>query len=254
MTNILPDLAALSVDIDLVDTDPNNVNVHPEEQIESLQQTLRVYGQHKPLVVQERGGRFLCRVGNGTLEAARREGWTHIAVVRADNDDDVKATARAIRDNTASWGSEFDDRTLRQQLAQIHENDADLAHTLGWEFDDISELLADTSVLSQAIAEADKANAQLMLDSRLDGGEDDVEVDKSTRKYTPEELDEICEVDEDISVSADEVCDWLDNHPPLAADVLVIISDIFFPAKFYAVKDPATGKTLRHAYVVSDDE
>jgi ParB-like chromosome segregation protein Spo0J len=138
---VLPDLQSLCVPIDAIDPDPENVNKHTPEQIRDLRESLRVFKQHHPLVVQPKGGRLVCRIGNGRLEAARLEGWDYIAVVRADSDDDVRAMARAIRDNTSTWGSVFDEVELQSQLRKIDDKDPHLAAGLGWDADSLERML-----------------------------------------------------------------------------------------------------------------
>ena len=139
---VLPDMHSLCFPISSIELDPDNANTHPDWQIEELRLDLREYRQHKPLVCQPKGERLICRIGNGTLRAARLEGWEYIAIVRADSDDDIRAMARAIRDNTASWGSRFDEEELRSQLRRIDAHDSRMAGRLGWDADTLESMLS----------------------------------------------------------------------------------------------------------------
>lgn len=254
MSKILPDLAPLCVPIQLIDHDPDNVNVHSPEQIVRLRDTLRTYGQHKPLVVQEKNGRYLCRIGNGTLEAAKREGWTEIAVVRA-NEDDVKATARAIRDNTAPWGSEFDTDTLQEQLKFIETNDKSLMAGLGWSPDELSELIGhSTDYLSLALSQADSSNDALIFNSKLDEEDDELPELEPEEDYTAIDESIVISVDDsEIVMSASDVAEWLSSHPYISEDVINVLSDLYHPAKFFKVYDPATKAFQRVTFVVTHE-
>lgn len=57
--------------------DPRNSKLHPKRSIEAIRASLRAFGQRKNIVVTKDGE---VKAGNGTLEAARLEGWTHIVV------------------------------------------------------------------------------------------------------------------------------------------------------------------------------
>jgi hypothetical protein len=86
-------LAAACADLVL---DPANARKHPEDNLEAIKGSLAVYGQRKPIVVNRRTGAV--EAGNGTLEAARAMGWTHVAAVYVD-DDPMTAAGFSIADN-----------------------------------------------------------------------------------------------------------------------------------------------------------
>jgi hypothetical protein len=240
------DLAPLAVDINLVDPDPNNVNVHPDWQIEELRKTLREYGQHKPLVVNEKNGRLICRIGNGTLEAARREGWSRVAVVRV-SEAEQKLKARAIRDNTAPWGSQFDDAELRRQLGEIKKFDVDLAQGLGWNESELAFLLSksDNSYLSKALSSAQQQNDETLEEAKTDEDFDEIlddeEEEASEEKYNlpkPQPLPNIIDHSPTrIVVSALQAAEFLSMMPGVSAELLKVFCDLYNPAVFEAVYD-----------------
>lgn len=238
----LHDLLALTVDINQVDPDPENVNVHPEWQIEELRDTLRTYGQHRALVVNERNGRLICRIGNGVLEAARREGWTRIAVVRA-NESEVKLKARAIRDNTASWGSQFDDSELRRQLAEIKKFDSDLVTGLGWNESEISLLLGktDNSYLAKALNGASQQTEDTVEDSKVDEDLEEISEEELEDDYTPpppkpQPLPVLNQGEPSrIIVNALQAAEYLSMMPGVSAELLQVFCDLFNPAVFEPV-------------------
>jgi len=79
-----------------LDFDENNARKHSEVNIAAIAESLKQFGQRKPIVVTQ-DNRVIA--GNGTLEAARFLGWEEIAVVRAPkdwSDDQLKAFACTV--------------------------------------------------------------------------------------------------------------------------------------------------------------
>lgn len=97
-------LKPLIVPIDSVEINPENMREHPEENIEGIQASLREYGQTKPLLFDPRNRKLI--TGNGTLIAAKREGWTHIAAASFDGTPE-QAMAYLMVDNRLSDMSMF---------------------------------------------------------------------------------------------------------------------------------------------------
>jgi len=87
--------------------DPANLRTHPEANILAIVASLRRWGQQKPIVIDSRR---VVRCGNGTLEAARRLGWTEIDCIVSDLAG-AELTAFAIADNRtaelAEWSEEL---------------------------------------------------------------------------------------------------------------------------------------------------
>lgn len=103
--------------------DPKNANDHGEESIDGICASLAEFGQRKPVVANLRTMRF--EAGEGTVRAAIRLGWTHIAVVRV-NDDESTATGFAIADNRAAELSTWNQQRLAELLPQVQEDFSDL--------------------------------------------------------------------------------------------------------------------------------
>jgi hypothetical protein len=93
---IAPDLRGLAVPIDQLRADPRNARQHGTRDLDALAESLRRYGQRKPIVA--RAGSSVVLAGNGTLAAARRLGWSHVAVTWFTGTD-AEARAFAIADN-----------------------------------------------------------------------------------------------------------------------------------------------------------
>lgn len=104
-----------TVPIDEPTPDPANARKHDERNLKAIIDSLKAFGQQKPIVVDSRG---IVIAGNGTLEAARRLGWTEIAVVRTDLDP-TQATAFGIADNRTAELAEWDDDVLRSLLDSL---------------------------------------------------------------------------------------------------------------------------------------
>ena len=120
-----PALRPLAMPIAQLRSDPNNARKHSLENQRIIQNSLRAFGQQKPIVVDRNN---ICIAGNGTLAAARAIGWSHVAVVQTSlsgND----ASAYAIVDNRATDTSEWDTNRLVQTLAQLQLDQA-ADHTL----------------------------------------------------------------------------------------------------------------------------
>lgn len=114
----LPQLVPMLVPImDLV-PDPANAMSHPERNIDAIRASLFSFGQHRPAVVQRVKNGLVVRIGNGMREAALSLGWTHLAAAVTE-DDDVKATARAIADNRTSQLAEWKTPELLRQLDSL---------------------------------------------------------------------------------------------------------------------------------------
>lgn len=109
------------VDVAVLKTDPSNVRLHAEESIEAISSSLRKWGQQKPIVVDGNG----CVVsGNGTLEAARKLGWSQIDIVRTQLTG-KDAVAFAIADNRTAELSEWDWHALQVAIAELGEMEID---------------------------------------------------------------------------------------------------------------------------------
>jgi ParB-like chromosome segregation protein Spo0J len=112
------------VHIDDLTPDPANARKHGERNLSSIIDSLRAFGQQKPIVVDRRG---VVIAGNGTLEAAKRLGWEEIAVVRTELDP-TQATAFGIADNRTAELAEWDEDVLVSLLDSLDDETRDLLH------------------------------------------------------------------------------------------------------------------------------
>jgi DNA modification methylase len=109
-------LRALAVPIEQLHEDIANARVGHD--VDRIAASLAQYGQRKPVVANRLQGNKI-EAGNGTFQAAKKLGWSHIAVVYVD-DDAATAAAFGIADNRTGELSRWDPDALE-----------DLAETVG---------------------------------------------------------------------------------------------------------------------------
>ncbi len=137
LAHIAEPLRALAVAVADLHADPANARLHPDRNLATIEASLRLYGQRKPLVVRREG--MVVEAGNGTLEAAKRLGWTHVAAVLVD-DDPITATGYSIADNRTGELAAWDEVALGRLLADLQAEEVDL-DALGWSDAELKQLL-----------------------------------------------------------------------------------------------------------------
>lgn len=120
---VASDLEPLLVPIADLEQDAANARKHGERNLQAIARSFSEFGQLKPVVVDVEARVVLA--GNGTVEALRSIGWTHVAAVRSTLDG-IRARAFAIADNRTAELAEWDDAVLASQLAEILEIEGDL--------------------------------------------------------------------------------------------------------------------------------
>lgn len=101
--------------------DPENVRTHDARNLQAIRNSLEAFGQSKPLVVARGNqGQLVVVAGNGTLEAARSLGWTHLSIAEVPSDWDAdKARAYAIADNRTAELADWDKVALSSALVDL---------------------------------------------------------------------------------------------------------------------------------------
>ena len=120
-------LQGLAVPIDELELDPANARVHNEQNIKAVMKSLRRRGQYSPLLVNAANNQVV--IGNCRLVAARRLGWTHVAVIRRQLTAAEQAEMSIVDNRTGELG-EWDGLLLEASLATVEESNADLADLL----------------------------------------------------------------------------------------------------------------------------
>lgn len=120
----------LVVDIDTLVPLPGNPR---KGNVEAIMASYKEFGQVKPIVAKDNGdGTSTVIAGNHQLEAAKRLGWEHIAVVHIDMDD-KQATAFALADNRTVELGHTDPEMLNDMMATIIDEYTPLLDGLGWD-------------------------------------------------------------------------------------------------------------------------
>lgn len=132
---IAGDLQALAQPINQLQSLSGNPRVG---NVEAVMRSYNTFGQRKPIVAR-RDGTVIA--GNHQLEAAKRLGWTEIAVVFVD-DDDITAQAFALADNRTGDLGGYDNEALKEMLASVQIN-SELFEATGFTADDLRKLLND---------------------------------------------------------------------------------------------------------------
>lgn len=106
--------------------DDRNARLHDERSYDAIRKSYDSFGQRKPIVA---GGGVVV-AGNGSLEAARRLGWTHLAVVGTDGLSPEQVRAFALADNRTAELSDWDFGALKAELDLLPPTIASI--DLGW--------------------------------------------------------------------------------------------------------------------------
>lgn len=108
-------LSALLVPIESLSEDPANLNTHDERSIASIAASYKRFGQQRPLVIDPNG---IVRAGNGQLEAARKLGWSQLAVIVSDLTG-IDLAAFALADNRTAEHSKRDELAVAKFLEAL---------------------------------------------------------------------------------------------------------------------------------------
>lgn len=174
MDNILPDLLPLAVPLDELEVLKNNPR---KGDVDAVAKSYETFGQRKPIVVRRtKDGKGEILAGNHQYEAAKKLGWSKIAVVWVE-DDDKKASAYAVADNSVGLLGDWNVEYLLENLTNL---DDDLLAATGFNGDDVDDFFA-----------------------LLQEGEDVVTASISNREHEGEgSVDKNTQVEEDLSYQA----------------------------------------------------
>ena len=110
--------------------DSENVRQHDRRNIQAIINSLRRFGQQKPIVVDRNN---VVVAGNGTLQAAKELGWSTIIAVRTELEG-MSAKAFAIADNRTAELADWDGPALYEAIKALKVDEPEIAGLL--EFDD----------------------------------------------------------------------------------------------------------------------
>lgn len=104
--------------------DQQNVRSHSNKNITAIKESLRKFGQVKPIVIT---ADKVVVAGNGTLQSAKELGWTQVQAVQIPAEwDEAKIKAYAIADNRSSELAEWNFPKLSDQITELKEYGYDL--------------------------------------------------------------------------------------------------------------------------------
>lgn len=156
--------------------DPKNARRRTLRNLSAIKYSLTTFGQQKPIVAGLDG---VVRAGNGLLEAARELGWSHVAVVPMDGNEQ-QLEAFAIADNRSAELAEWNDDTLTASLDGLLEHGFDLVD-MGFTRDEVDALVSGGQLKFEADEEgtglADEAQkvrdqATIVISVSRDGAND----------------------------------------------------------------------------------
>jgi len=99
--------------------DKKNARKHSERNIDAIKESLRQFGQRKPIVISHDGTVI---AGNGTVVAARDLGWVQVTATRIPKDwSPQQITAYAIADNRTAELASWDTDILIPALVDLDE-------------------------------------------------------------------------------------------------------------------------------------
>lgn len=115
------------INIDDLNPNPANANVHPAIQIELYATILKYQGWRVPIRVSKRSG-FMTK-GHGALEAARYLTLKEVPVEYQEYADEEQELADLVADNQLAKQSELDNRKLQDVLVQLDSGAFDMKLT-----------------------------------------------------------------------------------------------------------------------------
>ena len=121
--------------------DPNNARTHDDTNLKAIEGSLKEFGQRKPIVITQDN---TIAAGNGTVEAAKRLGWTDIQAVRVPADWDAdRIKAFALADNRTAELASWDTEVLNSQLQELENAGIDISE-FGFETPEVPILDVET--------------------------------------------------------------------------------------------------------------
>lgn len=124
------------ISLSLVSEDPANVRRHEKRNLEAIRESLRKFGQQKPIVIDSKGTII---AGNGTYVAAKELGWDRIKIVRSELIG-VDKKAYAIADNRTGELAEWNDQALEEALRSLAEEDFDIS-AIGFNDEELESMI-----------------------------------------------------------------------------------------------------------------
>lgn len=135
LDHICDDLKPLAIPMDAIDLMDGNPRDHDDKSIQAIAASLKIFKQTKPIVLSADGRVIIA--GNGTYQAAKLLGWTHIAANKSHLEGE-EALAYAIADNRTAELSQFDYDIVGAAMKGMSDS---MQSNLGFSDDEIKSIL-----------------------------------------------------------------------------------------------------------------
>lgn len=167
-----------------------NVRVHPEQQLRELGKAVEMFGQTRPVVIDEEN---TVLAGNGLVEACAKIGMTHVAVYYMTGLTKQQKQKLILSDNRVFELGFADNQTILEMISSFEGDfnipgfDAEILANIHNDTHEVTaEAIAGYGVLPQAGVEAARANP---LPTPVAGGQpqydDEVICPKCGKGFTP---------------------------------------------------------------------
>lgn len=110
--------------------------------VAAVARSLERFGQRKPIIAHADTGEIIA--GNHTWKAAKKLGWTSIAVLFV-TDDDATAKAYALADNRTADLGEYDNEALAEMIEDVLNESEELLYAASFTEEDLDALLAEST-------------------------------------------------------------------------------------------------------------
>lgn len=160
LSYIQESIRMFAISVDKLTLDPRNARVHKQKSLDSICASLKKFGQQTPIVFDSN---FVVKKGNGTLESAKMLGWKYIAAFRTDLKG-KELDAWAIADNKTTENSAWNTEVLSRMISEFEEEDHSLVESLGFDNDELDNLLVD---LKSDTDGKDEKDMQMVLKMEL---------------------------------------------------------------------------------------
>jgi hypothetical protein len=151
-------LHELMVPIDTLVEMPDNPR---HGNVDAISRSYSTFGQLKPIVVADNGdGTSTVMSGNHQLKAAKKLGWTHIAVTVMEGTEQ-EAIAFALVENRFGELGSVDKELLHEQIVDVYDIAPDLFDTVGWDDFEIAAMGTDLEETTSSLAASGAAGAYI---------------------------------------------------------------------------------------------
>lgn len=146
------------VPVELIDPNPRNYKIHPQEKIDRIANSLGRFGQPRSVTVQKLADsdRYMMQAGHSVLAAAKQLGWAQLRcdVIPADWSQ-AMVLAFLVAENELRDGSQEDDEALASILEEVFRFDPVFTEAAGFtdkELEDIFSQVYPVTTLSPGAA------------------------------------------------------------------------------------------------------